>query len=83
LRGASGKQTFDFSTLRDARLSLQLDVGASSYWSEIASLQTLESLLAHGKIDIVDYLERIPNGYIAKKQELLDKLRSADEQTAL
>ena len=83
LRGTDEKQVFDFSKLRDARLSLQLDVGAASYWSEIASLQTLESLLAHGKIDVVDYLERIPNGYIARKQELLDKLREGENQPNL
>ena len=72
---------FDFATLRKSRLKLQLDVGASSYWSEIASLQTLETLLALGKIDVIDYLERIPSGYISRKQELLDKLRSQKQDS--
>lgn len=69
---------FDFSMLSQVPVSIQLDVGASSYWSEIATQQTLDNLLLQDKIDLVDYLERIPNGYITKKQELIEKLRGAD-----
>ena len=64
---------FDFSALQDVPMFLKLDVGASAYWSEIASMQTLDNLLKLGLIDIVDYLERIPDGYISKRQELLSK----------
>ena len=64
---------FDFSALKDIPMLMKLDVGASSYWSEIASTQTLDNLLMQDKIDIVDYLERIPEGYISKRQELIDK----------
>jgi hypothetical protein len=71
---------FDFGQLRRLCLSVRLDVGASSYWSEIASLQTLDNLLAQGRISLVDYLERVPNGYISKQQELVDKLRAAEKQ---
>ena len=80
--GEGAWREFDFRSLRDARLSLRLDVGASSYWSEIASIQTLDNLMISGKLDLVDYLERIPNGYIAKKQELLDKLRDREKPQA-
>jgi hypothetical protein len=66
---------FDFSQVRELGLSVRLDVGASAYWSEIASMQTLDSLLSRGKIDLVDYLERVPNGYISRQQELIDKLK--------
>ena len=55
---------------------LNLDVGASAYWSEIASMQTLDNLLQLGQIDIVDYLERIPDGYISKREELLAKYKA-------
>lgn len=67
---------FDFSVLKDYPMSLKLDVGASSYWSEIASMQTLDNLLMQGQIDIVDYLERLPDGYVMKKQELIEKIKS-------
>ncbi len=66
---------FDFTRLRQTNLSLKLDVGASSYWSEIAAMQTLDNLMMRGKLDLVDYLERVPDGYIVKKQELVDKLK--------
>jgi hypothetical protein len=68
---------FDFSVLKQIPMSLKLDVGASAYWSEIASMQTLDNLLMRGKIDVVDYLERVPNGYISKKQELIGKIKQA------
>lgn len=66
---------FDFAKLKDVPMFLKLDVGASAYWSEIASMQTLDNLLQLGQIDIVDYLERIPDGYISKRQELLAKYK--------
>jgi hypothetical protein len=67
---------FDFSALQDIPMFLKLDVGASAYWSEIASMQTLDNLLQLGQIDIVDYLERIPDGYISKREELLAKYKA-------
>ena len=68
---------FDFSVLRQLPLNVKLDVGASSYWSEIASMQTLDNLLLHDKITLLQYLERIPQGYVARKQELMDQLQQA------
>lgn len=66
---------FDFAILNEIPMSLKLDVGASSYWSEIAAVQTLDNLLMQNKINLDDYLERIPDGYVSKKQELIDKIR--------
>ena len=43
-------------------------------------MQTLDNLLKMGHIDIVDYLERIPDGYVAKRQELLSKYKLRQEQ---
>jgi hypothetical protein len=72
----STRKMFDFSVLKDIPMLLKLDVGASAYWSEIASMTTLDNLLMQGKIEVVDYLERIPEGYISKKQALIDKIKS-------
>ncbi len=69
--------TFDFSLLEELPVSLKLDVGASSFWSEITAIQTLDNLLAKNKISLDEYLERIPEGYIAQKQELIEKIRSS------
>ena len=67
---------FDFGTLKDMPMSLKLDVGASAYWSEIASTTTLDNLLASGQITIVEYLERLPDDYVNDKQGLLNAVRA-------
>lgn len=74
---------FDFSILEEIPLSIKLDVGASSYWSEIASMQTLDNLLMQNKITLLQYLERIPQGYVSKKQELIDALKGLASGTPL
>lgn len=70
-------QPFDFSTLKEVQLSIKQDVGASSYWSEMASMQTMDNLLMNHMITPKQYIERLPMGYITKKQELLDDLMAA------
>lgn len=75
------KQTFmrpfDFSQLKEIQLTIEQEVGASSYWSEMASMQTLDNLLMNKLITPEQYIERLPNGYINKKEELLEDLRAA------
>lgn len=71
---ASLKQSFDFAWVREHPMTLRLDVGASSYFSEIQSMQRLENLLQLGKIDVVQYLERLPDGYLPRRSELINEL---------
>ena len=52
-------------------MRLKLDVGPSSTWSEVQTLQTLDNLLKGGKLTLKQYLERIPDGHIPRKTELL------------
>ena len=68
---------FDFSVLKKIPFTVELDVGASSYWSEIASMQTLDNLLMQNKISTVEYLKRIPAGQITDRETLIAVL---DEQ---
>lgn len=76
-------ETFDFSKeLEGANLNVKLDVGASSYWSEIAAMQTLDNLLMQGQITLVEYLERIPSGYVPKAQELIDARKGVQAMNA-
>lgn len=67
-------EDFDFAQLQDFQMNIRHDVGASSYWSEIANMQTLDNLLMNKQITLKQYLERIPNGYITKKQELISDI---------
>ena len=66
---------FNFASLSGVPMMIKLDVGAAAYWSEIASMQTLDNLLMNGHISVVDYLERMPSGYISDKQKLIDTLK--------
>jgi hypothetical protein len=64
---------YDFSKLKDIYLSTKVDVGATTYWNEIAMIQTLDNLLASQRIEFIDYLERVPDDYITDKSGLLAK----------
>lgn len=74
-------QPFDFSQLKKIPLTIEQEVGASSYWSEMASMQTLDNLLMNNLITKKQYVERLPNGYVSKKQELLAEF-AAEEAAA-
>ena len=71
---------FDFRMLKEHPMTLKLDVGASSYYSEIAAMQTLDNLLTGGHITALQYLERIPDGYIPARQALINELKTARDQ---
>lgn len=72
--GETTVEMFDFNSLTGMYKTVTVDVGPSSYWSEIASIQTLDNLLDRGLIELIDYLERMPDGYIKEKQGLIDNL---------
>ncbi|WP_293009543.1 MULTISPECIES: hypothetical protein [unclassified Oscillibacter] len=66
---------FDFTILKKLPFQIKLDVGNSSYWSEIASQQTLDNLLMQGKISTVDYLKRLPAGSITDREALIKAMQ--------
>lgn len=68
-------EMFDFSIFKDMWFDVKADVGESSYWSQIAANQTLDNMLAQGHIDIVQYLERVPDEYIPQKDELISQVK--------
>lgn len=71
---------YDFKELKKLPMAMKLDVGASSYYSEIASIQTLDNLLQLNRITTIQYLERIPDGYIPSRRELIAELRQQERQ---
>ena len=76
---------FDFNQLKLHPMLLKLDVGASTYYSEIAAMQTLDGLLQRGLITLSQYLERVSDDYVPKRRELLEeaKAKEAMEQQML
>lgn len=65
---------------KDMPLSLKIDVGPSMMWSEVTSVNTLNNLLAGGKITFLQYLERLPDGFIEDKQGLIEEIKAQIEQ---
>ena len=72
----------DFSRFRDLWFKLRVDVGASSYFSEIAMTQTLDNLRQNGTLDVIQYLERVPDKLIPRKAELIAELKATLQQAA-
>jgi hypothetical protein len=66
---------YDFSKFKNMWLNVRADVGESSYWSEIAALQTLDRLLEGQYIEFIDYLERVPDEYVPQKEALISKIK--------
>ena len=71
-------EMFNFALLKDMWLHIKIDVGNSSYFSEVASVQTLDNLLNNGFIEFVEYLKRIPDEIIPNKQELITSIEQQD-----
>ena len=72
-------EMYNFGKLKHLWLNVKADVGASTYWSRIAIVRTLDNLKQAGVLDVLDYLERMPSEYIPKKDELIAKLRKQME----
>lgn len=70
-------EAYDFSRLKNMWLNVRVDVGRASSYSEIAMTQTLDNLREAQMIDVIDYLERIPDKLVPRKQALIQKLRDA------
>lgn len=62
---------------------LNVDVGESSYFSELMQQQTMDNLLSQGLIaDLVTYLESVPRKYVRNKGKLVSDLKKQQEQMA-
>ena len=71
-------EEYDFKKLKGIWMHIKTDVGNASYFSEVASVQTLDNLLNNGFIDFVEYLKRIPAEIIPNKNELISAMEQSD-----
>ena len=76
-------EEFDFSIFKHLWLNVSVDVGATTYYSEIAMVQTLDNLRRDGTLSIIEYLERMPDKLITRKQELIESLKKQAEKPAI
>lgn len=70
------KEMFDFDKFKHLWLNVRADVGATTYFSEIAMVQTLDNLRANGTLEVLQYLERVPDKLIPKKNELIEEIKT-------
>ena len=68
---------FDSEKYRDLLISVKVDVGASTLWSEIQSVNTLDNLLASQIITPKQYLERLPKGSVPNLSGLIREMQEA------
>lgn len=66
---------YDFSKFKHLWYNVRVNAGATNYFSEIATVQTLDNLRRDGVLEIIDYLERIPDKLIPRKEELVESLK--------
>lgn len=78
--GREDTMLFDFNLLQGAAFRVKIDVGPSSYWSELTEMQQLEKLVQMGVIGGMEYLRYMPDGLFAGRQDLLNKLKAEARQ---
>ena len=67
---------FDFVQIKQHPVEIKIDVGASTYYSEIASIQTMDNLLQRQNINTIQFLERLPDDYVPNKTGLISELKN-------
>jgi hypothetical protein len=79
------KRTFEFNGTKYGNLQwrIKVDVGASTHWSEVTAIQTLDNLLMNQHITFVEYLDRLPNGIIPMREKLMQTRTAIDEDRQL
>lgn len=78
--GMISTTTATLSDYKELMFNIKVDVGPSSQWSEIVSIQELQNLLNNGQINIVQYLDRVPKGFLPKIKELIDEKKAEIQQ---
>lgn len=74
--------TYDFSKFKRLWFNTRVNAGATTYYSEIAMVQTLDNLRRDGTLEVIDYLERIPDKLVPRKAELIQNLKLRMAQQA-
>ncbi len=72
---------YNAEAIKDILLQCKVDVGPSTYWSEIVGIQALDRLLEQGQITKLQYFERVAKmNLIPDCQGLIDDAQAEIEQ---
>lgn len=80
LEGEARTVEFDFSILDQYVFGLNIEIGATSYWSEIMQIQTLDRMMQMGILDPVSALEATPSGALRNKDQITERLKQLRDQ---
>ena len=70
-----GAAAIDCRLLREELICARVDGGASTRFSKASALSALTSLLDGGHITLAQYLERVPDGVIPQREQLLMEVK--------
>ena len=71
---------YDFKELKKHEYTVKIDVGASTYFSQVQAQSAMDNLAQMGLIDLIDYLEHIPDGTIPGQKDIIKKKKKEKEQ---
>jgi len=74
---------FNGEDYRDRLIAVKIDVGASTLWSEIQSVKTLDSLFGQQIITPLQYLQRLPKGTVPDLNGLIREMQETDRAAAM
>lgn len=76
----------DFDELRGLNYRLNIDIGSSAQYSEIAQVNTINNLFASKQIDLETFLKVCPDKYVPGKEELkkyAEQVKEANQMAAM
>ena len=73
---------FDGDRYKDLLISTRIDVGASSLWSEVQSIRTLDNLFDRQVIDVIQYLTRLPKGTVPNVNGIIRDMQNANQASS-
>lgn len=77
--GQPTRLVFDFDVLQNMNLSLTVEIGQATYWSELVQVQTLDNMLSQKIIDTEMYLKFLPDGYIPNREDVIKELKERQQ----
>lgn len=58
---------------------LKIDVGPAAMWSDISTVNNLNSLLSQGVITQKEFLERLPEGHLPDKEGIIERMKTEED----
>lgn len=80
-----GTIPFDYSDISFDDFGMNVEIGASAYWSEVTQIQTLDNMYRNGILmnDPVLYLEQLPNGVVKNRMDIIKAIKEKQAQAQM